>query len=98
VKPEPKKEYAERDDMLQLKLVREQLPYQALLALMEEQNGRLRSDGHEELIEEEVVGARLYTGPMCAPGTVIGHSCAVRRPSPHTRDFLPSLAGTKSTT
>ena len=27
-------------------------------------NGQLREHGHEELIEEEAVGGRLYTGPM----------------------------------
>ena len=39
----------------------------ALKQRMEEEgNVRLRKDGHSELIVEEVVGGRLYTGPMYA--------------------------------
>ena len=40
-------------------------PLDAMLATMDEQcNSKLRMAGHAELILEELVGGRLYTGPM----------------------------------
>ena len=40
-------------------------PLEAMLQAMEERcNVRLRAGGHSELIVEELVGGRLYTGPM----------------------------------
>ena len=35
------------------------------MEVMEKQcNEKLRKDGHSEMIREELVGGRLYTGPM----------------------------------
>ena len=36
-----------------------------MMEVMEKQcNEKLRKDGHSEMIREELVGGRLYTGPM----------------------------------
>ena len=39
-------------------------PLEIMLEKMREKNERLKASGHDELIEEEMIGARLYTGPM----------------------------------
>ena len=40
------------------------LPLEVILERMRAKNLELRAKGHTELVKEEVVGARLYTGPM----------------------------------
>lgn len=97
VSPNADKEYAERGDMLKKNRTRKQLQLPALIALMEEQNVLLVAAKHVALIQEEVVGARLYTGPMCVrrrPAASAARARCGRLPQPSP----PGLAGTKSTT
>ena len=61
--------YPERDGMRtgNPAWCRRPVSLEKMLERMEEQaNVQLRKEGHSELIEEELVGGRLYTGPMYA--------------------------------
>jgi hypothetical protein len=42
-------------------------PLRALLPRLEEKNTQLRALGEPELIVDELLSGRLYTGPMCVP-------------------------------
>ena len=48
-----------------LRLQRKPVPVSDLAKEMENQNEKLRAAGHDEMIVEEVLAGRLYTGPMC---------------------------------
>ena len=61
--------YAERDGLRETNpaLCRKPIALEGLKERMEKHaNSRLRQDNHSELIVEELVGGRLYTGPMYA--------------------------------
>ena len=67
VAPKRKKEYAERGGDFRSKhseWCRQALPLPLYEARMARVNDKLQKAGHEPLIKEELVGGRLYTGPM----------------------------------
>lgn len=80
----PKEPYAERYDRegperalraTKPEWCRQPWPYAKLLAAATTQNAALEAAGYAPLVEEELVGGRLYTGPMARPKT--------RNPQPH---------------
>jgi len=64
---EPQTYYPERSGMREVhpEWCRKPLSLEAMMQRLEDLcNSRLRKDGHSEMIKEELVGGRLYTGPM----------------------------------
>ena len=79
VKPEDGKDYPERKGYRETNPVWCRLPKKldAMMVVMEEAcNSKLRKEGHSELIREELVGGRLYTGPVRAGGGALPCSAA----------------------
>ena len=65
VRPQPGKNYPERRDLqLKPKLRRQPLPPEALDEVRRIKNKQLRAAGHSELMVEEQIAGRLYTGPI----------------------------------
>ena len=65
VTPQPGKAYPERRDLqLKPKLRRQPLPPAALDEMRRAKNKQLRAAGHSELMVEEQIAGRLYTGPI----------------------------------
>ena len=61
-----KKNNQERADLRDdLRLQRKPVPISDLAKEMEKKNEKLRTAGHDEMILEELLAGRLYTGPMC---------------------------------
>lgn len=81
----------EAEGRLDRSMCRKPVPLADILARGEEKNAQLRGAKMAELVEAELIGARLYTGPMCAlPASLL----SLRRRADH----IFYLAGSRSTT
>ena len=73
-------------------------PLTALLPALAEKNAALRRQGEaDEMLEEELLAARLYTGPMFQKYNLVCRAANLPGwpylpPNLHTSDFLPTLA------
>ena len=80
--PEARDAYPERQGFREhhSQWCRSPKPLAELMELMESHaNERLRAGGHSEMIVEELVGGRLYTGPM------VGCCCCCKQVEPARR-------------
>lgn len=82
--PQRGKAYADRDELRGTpSKCRKPLPIEEVWAAVAPKNDALRDAGHAELILEEVVGGRLYSGPAVLVAKD-WHNCGARsEPSPN---------------
>ena len=60
----PSQDYPERGDIARQEWRRKAMPIEELTRRMASRNKELAAAGHAALVLEEVIGGRLYTGPM----------------------------------
>ena len=68
--PEPGRDYPDRSGFVASDVrrrARNLVPIEELRPAMEQQNKRLKELKQSEMVMEELIAARLYTGPMCVP-------------------------------
>ena len=73
-------------------------PLGELLPRLASKNGELRQRGEPELLEEELVAGRLYTGPMFQKYNLVCRAAIDEAPSCVVSDFESSCKGNRYTT